>query len=152
MLQERKLRVVLLSHSGKISITCIVCQRLISLVYRGTASKKQMEDNLNYSRLPIDFHDLAIPALDHVDGLNFKPMPADEDFELDSVSDDEADLMIDDEFDDDDYGPPSKKKKGVIGRIIKEQDVEHENSRETAMEVSRLTAFAHCINYKCISV
>lgn len=141
MLRERKQRVVLLYHSGKISITCNVCQRLICLVYRGTASKKQMEDNLNYSRLPIDFHDLAIPALDHVDGLNFKPMSADEDFELDSVSDDEADLMIDDEFDDD-YGPPSKKKKGVIGRIIKEQDVEHENSRETAMEVIRRTTLS----------
>jgi hypothetical protein len=122
-----------------------------------------MEDNLNYGKKPVDFNNLAIPALDHMDGLRIKPLgkiivpsvpwllltllsssDPDEDFELESVSDDEEDLIIDDEGDDSfqptglrfGAAPPRKAGKGMIGRIVKEQAMEHDNTRETVMEVS----------------
>ncbi len=32
-----------------------------------------MEDNLNYTQKPINFDEMGIPTLDHMDGLDFKP-------------------------------------------------------------------------------
>ncbi len=103
-----------------------------------------MEDNLNYGKKAVDFQDLAIPALDHIDGLRIKALDPDEDFELESVSDDEEDLIIDN--DDGEYVAggafsPGKVGRGMIGRIRIVKDAEHENSRETVMEVQYASQF-----------
>ncbi len=39
---------------------------------RGTASKRQMEDNLNFSQKSVDFHALSTATLDCMDGLELK--------------------------------------------------------------------------------
>jgi hypothetical protein len=41
----------------------------IVVSFRGTASKRQMEDNMNYAQRPVDFQNLDIPSLDHLDRL-----------------------------------------------------------------------------------
>jgi hypothetical protein len=40
--------------------------------FRGTASKKQMEDNMNYTKTKINFNHLNLYAIDLYDGLNFR--------------------------------------------------------------------------------
>lgn len=45
----------------------------IVVSFRGTASKRQMEDNMNYTQRPVDFHTLDIPSLDHLDRLTVPP-------------------------------------------------------------------------------
>ncbi len=117
--------------------------------YRGTASKKQMEDNLNYGKKAVDFNDLSIPALDHIDGLRIKPLDNDEDFELQSVSDDEEDLIMDEE--EDVMTGPGTLNRGnlrrqMIGRILKEHHVDHDNVRETVMEVRKWEYYLHFIS------
>jgi hypothetical protein len=42
------------------------------IAFRGTASKKQMEDNLNYTKMKINFNHLNMYAIDLYDGLNFR--------------------------------------------------------------------------------
>jgi hypothetical protein len=45
----------------------------IVVAFRGTASKKQMEDNMNYKKKKVNFHNLEkLYAIDMMDGLNFK--------------------------------------------------------------------------------
>jgi hypothetical protein len=45
----------------------------IVIAFRGTASKKQMEDNMNYKKKKVNFHNLEkLYAIDMMDGLNFK--------------------------------------------------------------------------------
>jgi hypothetical protein len=49
-----------------------VDQRIV-VVFRGTASKRQMEDNLNYRKKQVDFNKLEhLYAVDMMDGLNIK--------------------------------------------------------------------------------
>lgn len=55
-------------------VYCIICRELkptkrIVVSFRGTASKKQMEDNMNYTKRPVDFFELGITSLDHLDRL-----------------------------------------------------------------------------------
>jgi hypothetical protein len=39
---------------------------------RGTASKKQMENNLKYKKMGVNFNKLHIPTLDVLDGLHIR--------------------------------------------------------------------------------
>jgi hypothetical protein len=63
----------------------------IVVAFRGTASKRQMEDNMNYSQRSVDFHNLDIPSLDHLDRLNIPASDPSEDMELESVDGDDED-------------------------------------------------------------
>lgn len=51
---------------------CIIPGRIV-VSFRGTASKRQMEDNMNYAQRPVDLNSLDIPSLDHLDRLNVPP-------------------------------------------------------------------------------
>ena len=42
----------------------------IVVCFRGTASKKQMESNLNYAQKFVDFENLTLTSLDCLDGLH----------------------------------------------------------------------------------
>lgn len=74
-------------------VYCLIAREIktgrIFVVFRGTASKKQMEDNMNYGQRPIKFEDMSIPSLDHLDNLSFNPNAEADAFELESVEDED---------------------------------------------------------------
>jgi len=59
---------------------CVVARHVtknnLVIAYRGTQSKKNMSDNLNYRKQYVDFEHMPIPELDALDGLEpIKPVP-----------------------------------------------------------------------------
>ncbi len=58
---------------------CVVARHIetkkLVLGYRGTQSKKNMSDNLNYRKQYIDFENMSMPELDATDGLDPLPPP-----------------------------------------------------------------------------
>eukprot|EP01034_Spumella_vulgaris_P028050 gene28050-34847_t len=68
------------------------------VAFRGTASKRQMEDNLNFTQKAVDFSELSTDTLDQMDGLSIRKEESDEfaDDDLDSV--DEEDLNEEDNY------------------------------------------------------
>jgi hypothetical protein len=91
-----------------------------------------MEDNLNYKKMPVNFQTLGISALDELDGLKIKESEKISDFDLETVSDDEEGLEIDDV----ETGTGSLFVKRTGSESGPGNDGKNATFRETIMEVS----------------
>jgi hypothetical protein len=87
-------------YSKTNEVFCVIAKELhtqrLVVAFRGTASKKQMEGNLNYQHVEVDFFKLHTTTLDLLDGLNKGKG------EVDFGDVDEVNADSEDERDDDD--------------------------------------------------
>jgi len=85
-----------LTYNRDHEVFCFVAREIstgrLVVGFRGTASKRQMEDNLRYTQRAVVFSALTTATLDGLDGLSIKGTDAaEDDLDLPSVSDDEED-------------------------------------------------------------
>ena len=90
-------------YSNTNEVFCIIAKedatKRLVVAFRGTASKKQMNGNLNYQRIHLNLFTLHTRDVDELDGLSVgvDDVSDDEDDEVQFLSDDEEGYVTEDE-------------------------------------------------------